>query len=82
MARTESERLAALEATQALQHEAIMSALGEIKDDIKQIKADVQADKADLAALKNKGVGLIVGAGLAGGAAWEAIRALIGSVMK
>ena len=40
-----------------------MTALGEIKDDIKQIKSDVQADKADLAALKNKGAGLLVGAG-------------------
>ena len=59
-----------------------MGALGEIKDDIKQIKTDVQADKADLAALKNKGAGLLVGAGLAGGGISAAIGQLFGWFSK
>jgi hypothetical protein len=59
-----------------------MGALGEIKDDIKQIKTDVQADKADLAALKNKGAGLLVGAGLAGGGIAAALGQLIGWFTK
>jgi hypothetical protein len=53
-----------------------------IKDDMAAVKAEVSADKADLAALKNKGAGLLVGAAIAGGAGWEAIKALIGSVVK
>jgi hypothetical protein len=47
--------------------------------DIKQIKTDLAADKAEMAALKNKGVGLLIGAGLAGGATWEAIKAMFGA---
>ena len=39
-----------------------------IKADVETAKSDVSADKADLAALKNKGVGLLIGVGLAGGA--------------
>jgi len=56
--------------------------IDEMASDIKQIKADVSADKAELAALKNKGVGLLIGAGLAGGATWEAIKALFGVIGK
>ena len=53
-----------------------------IKADVEAVKADVSADKAELAALKNKGIGLLVGAGLAGGATWEAIKAVLTGVMK
>ncbi len=53
-----------------------------IKDDMAEVKAELSADKADLAALKNKGTGLLVGAAIAGGAGWEAVKALIGSVFK
>ena len=53
-----------------------------IKSDVEAVKADVSADKADLAALKNKGFGIIAGAAIAGGAGWEAFKAMIGSVMK
>lgn len=62
-----------------LQRLAMKQTIDEMAADIKQIKSDVSADKADLAALKNKGVGLLVGAGLAGGASWEAIKALFGA---
>lgn len=53
-----------------------------IKTDVESVKADVRADKADLAALKNKGWGIIAGAAIAGGAGWEALKAMIGSVFK
>jgi hypothetical protein len=41
--------------------------LPEIKEDIKAIRKELDEDKADLAALKNKGTGLLVGVGLVGG---------------
>lgn len=53
-----------------------------IKADMAEVKTDVSEDKADLAALKNKGAGLLIGAAVAGGAGWEAVRAILGSVFK
>lgn len=67
MNRTEAERLVALETSTAMHHEAVMGALDEIKADIKAIRTEVEADKAELAALKNKGAGILIGVGLAGG---------------
>lgn len=56
---TQGERLARIE--------TLLEALPEIKDDIKAIRKELDEDKADLAALKNKGTGLLVGVGLVGG---------------
>lgn len=39
----------------------------ELRGDITKLREEVQADKAELAALKNRGIGLLVGVGLAGG---------------
>ena len=87
MTRTEAERLTRIEtllegylAQRTEDRNAMRESIDAMAADIKQIKEDVSADKADLAALKNKGVGLLVGAGLAGGAAWEAVRAIIGAL--
>lgn len=56
---TQGERLARIE--------TLLEALPEIKDDIKAIRKELDEDKADLAALKNKGSGLLIGVGLVGG---------------
>jgi hypothetical protein len=62
--------------------EAMRNTIEDMAADIKSIKSDLAADKAELASLKNKGVGLLVGAGLAGGATWEAVKALFGVIGK
>jgi len=56
---TQGERLARIE--------TLLESLQEIKDDIKAIRKELDEDKADLAALKNKGTGLLIGVGLVGG---------------
>lgn len=56
---TQGERLARIE--------TLLESLPEIKDDIKAIRKELDEDKADLAALKNKGSGLLIGVGLVGG---------------
>ena len=58
--------------------EAMRKTIEDMASDIKSIKADLSADKADLQALKNKGVGLLVGAGLAGGGLGAGIGHLLG----
>jgi hypothetical protein len=50
-----------------LQAKAILEAMGEIKDDLKAVRKDMDADKAELAALKNKGTGILIGVALAAG---------------
>ncbi len=47
---------------------AMKETIDGIAADVKALRADFEADKADLAALRNKGTGLLVGVGLAGGA--------------
>ena len=86
---TQAERLTRIETlleamaeARAEEREAMRKTIEEMAADIKQIKSDVSADKADLQALKNKGVGMLIGAGLAGGATWEAIRAIFGALGK
>jgi hypothetical protein len=56
---TQGERLARIE--------TLLESLPEIKEDIKAIRKELDEDKADLAALKNKGTGLLIGVGLVGG---------------
>ena len=47
--------------------ETLLETLPEIRKDIKAIRKDLDDDKADLAALKNRGSGLLIGVGLVGG---------------
>lgn len=56
---TQLERLARIE--------ALLESLPDMKDDIKAIRDDQIKDVADLAALKNRGLGLLIGVGLVGG---------------
>lgn len=58
---TQAERLVRIETL-------LETKLDAMAEDIKAIRAEVEADKADLAALKNKGAGILIGVGLAGGA--------------
>ena len=59
------ERLARIE---AILEENLVRRLDEMGRDLKAIRKDLDDDKADLASLKNRGIGLLVGVGLAGGA--------------
>lgn len=70
MTRPDGERLARIE--------TMLEALPEIKVDIKAIRDDLDKDKADLAALKNKGWGVIAGVALAAGGAGAFLRDLLG----
>lgn len=60
----QGERLMRIE---TLLEEALMPALDEVRRDIKAIRADLDSDKADLAALKNKGAGILIGVTIAAG---------------
>lgn len=72
---TQSERLTRIEtlleadlANRADERQTMREKLEEMAADIKAIRSDLDGDKAELAALKNKGAGLLIGVGLAGGA--------------
>lgn len=69
---TQGERLARIEALL----ERLIADMAEAKQDIKATRGEVNADKADLAALKNKGKGLLIGVGLAGGTLGAAMMKL------
>jgi hypothetical protein len=56
--------------------ETLLETLPEIKDDIKAIRDDLDKDKAELAALKNKGTGILVGVALAAGSAGAGVLKL------
>lgn len=66
MKMTQGERLARIE---TLLEEGVVKRIDELSADMKAIRADLDTDKAELAQLKNRGIGLLVGVGLAGGAA-------------
>ena len=54
---------------------AMKETIDQMAKDITEIKADLAADKAALATLKDKGAGILIGVGLAGGAIGAAITA-------
>lgn len=71
---TQGERLARIEtlletanAASEASRQQTASDIAEIKADLKALRKEFEADKAELAALKNKGMGLLIGVGLAGG---------------
>ena len=79
---TQSDRLTRievlLEAAVSQRHEdreAMRKTIDEMASDIKQIKDDLAKDKAELATLKDKGAGILLGVGLAGGAIGATITA-------
>lgn len=72
---TQAERLTRIETLleqavvqRAEERAAMKETIDGIAADVKALRADFEADKADLAALRNKGSGLLIGVGLAGGA--------------
>ncbi len=53
----------------ASEHASALTAadIAEIKADLKALRKEFEDDKAELAAIKNKGAGLLIGVGLLGG---------------
>lgn len=71
---TQGERLARIETlleaqNAASEHSRLQTAadIAEIKADVKALRKEFEDDKAELAAIKNKGAGLLIGVGLLGG---------------
>lgn len=62
--------------------DAQSSAWNEMREDIKAIRKDADEDKADLAALKNRGAGILIGVGLACGALGASLAEFFGSIFK
>lgn len=60
--------------------EAMRKTIEAMALDIKEIKDDLAKDKADLATLKDKGAGILIGVGLAGGAIGAGITAGIETI--
>jgi len=50
-----------------LRDKTMNEAIGEIKENLNVIKKELADDKAELAALKNKGTGILIGVALAAG---------------
>jgi hypothetical protein len=71
---TQAERLTRIE---TLLETLVETKLDAMAADIKSIKAEVEADKAELKALKNKGAGILIGVGLAGGAIGATVSGFI-----
>lgn len=83
MKMTQGERLARIETLLIARDEAdkkeaevMTGVLNEMRDDIKAIRGELDADKADLAALKNKGAGIMIGVGLFGSAIGAVVATL------
>ena len=79
---TQAERLTRIEvlleqavSQRSEDREAMRKTIDQMAADITQIKTDLAKDKADLATLKDKGAGILIGVGLAGGAIGAAITA-------
>lgn len=64
------------------EREAMVKKIEEMADDVKAIRKDVEADKAELAALKNKGAGILIGVGLFGGGIGAAFAAGISKLTE
>ncbi|CAB5222680.1 hypothetical protein UFOVP368_25 [uncultured Caudovirales phage] len=91
MTRTEAERLTRIEVLleqavvqrteererHAQERELMKETIEGIAADLKTIRAELADDKADLAALKNKGTGLLIGVALAGGAAGAGLSSVL-----
>jgi len=67
---TQAERLAQIELL-----------LKQAVEDIRSIKSDLEDDKAELAALKNKGTGILIGIALAAAALGAKIGSMIDTAM-
>jgi predicted nucleic acid-binding Zn-ribbon protein len=87
MASTTAERLTRIETlleammeTRTEERKAMQDKLDAMASDIKDIKTEVEADKAELKALKNKGAGILIGVGLAGGAIGATVSGFIQSL--
>lgn len=65
---TQAERLIRIETLLETKLDAIVARLDKIEAHQTKQDSDAAIDRADLAALKNKGAGLLIGVGLAGGA--------------
>lgn len=82
--KTQAERLTRIETlleaavqTREADRQAMHEKIEEMARDVKAIRADLEADKAELAALKNKGAGILIGVGLAGGALGASIASAV-----
>ena len=87
---TQSERLARIETliegiakSVDQNNDEARKANEKLQNEVKALRDDLIADKAELAALKNRGIGLLIGVGAAGGTIGAAIAkswsALVGS---
>lgn len=82
---TQAERLTRIEVlleaavqTRESDRQAMHDKIEEMAADIKQIKENVRKNEEEMAALKNKGTGLLVGAALAGGGALSWLGHVLG----
>lgn len=66
MNRTEAERLTALETATAMHWEAAMGKFDEVITELKAIRKDLDEQTEKLAAMENKGKGVLIGVGIAG----------------
>ena len=81
MANTTTERLARMEAKQDIHIERI----DKLHERLDETSKELAADKAELAALKNKGTGILIGVGLLAaflGAKMQSVFQMLGGIFK
>lgn len=75
---SQAERLARIEVIL----EGLEKTLNEVREDSRSHREKTDADEAALAALKNKGIGLLIGVGLVCSAVGASIAELLSGVFK
>lgn len=75
---TQAERLIRIETLIETKFDEVANRLDKIEEHQTKQDAEAKVDREDLAALKNKGAGLLIGVGLAGGA----IGAGVSNILK
>ena len=79
---TQAERLIRIETLLETKLDAIAARLDKIEQHQAKQDDDAATDRADLAALKNKGAGLLIGVGLAGGAIGAGVAEFFGGLFQ
>ncbi len=72
--KTQAERLTRIE--------TLLEALPKIESKLEAIRNDIDKDTAELAALKNKGAGILVGVGLIGGGFGAVMSKMFSSIIN
>ena len=82
MTRSEAERLTRIETLLETKLDDIANRLAKIEEHQSKQDEDAKLDREDLAALKNKGAGVLIGVGLLGGGIGAAVSGVLDKLLN